>query len=293
VCDEASRSCKVCTATAGCGGATPVCNTAPVLGACVQCTADPHCGTGQRCLLSTFSCVASGDGGTGTPDAGKPDAGDLAGACASPCGGLTPACEPVSGLCVACMADADCGLGGQCDTDLFSCVQGQCITPPPPPQATCNPNCPEGFACQGGQCVLRGASGPVQVTLRWDTDTDLDLHVLEPTANGSCEISYSDPNRPLQAQPSSCGAVGSLDLDSNAGCALDHVNVENVIYPAGQPAPSGTYTVQVENFDACSVATTLPFEVTVRANGQVQVLCGVFAKNTAGQNKTVLTFTVP
>jgi hypothetical protein len=189
------------------------------------------------------------------------------------------------------MTDADCGVGGHCDADLLSCVQGHCITPPPPPQATCSPNCPEGFTCQGGQCVLRGASGPVQVTLRWDTDTDLDLHVTEPAPNGPCEISYSDPN--TTGQPSSCGAVGSLDLDSNAGCNLDHVNVENVIYPAGQSAPSGTYTVEVENFDPCAVTTTLPFEVTVRANGQVQVLCGAFPRNTGGQNKTVLTFTVP
>ena len=295
-CDGETGSCKVCTASAGCGGSTPVCNTAPALGACVQCTADGHCGTGQRCHLSTFSCVAAGNGGSpdaGALDAGAPGGGSTVSACSPACGGLTPRCEPASGLCVACIQDSDCGAGGQCDTSLFACVQGQCITPPPPPQATCATTCPEGFACQGGQCVLRGGSGPVQVTLRWDTDTDLDLHVFEPTSMGHCEISYSDPNQPAQGLPSSCGAVGSLDLDSNAGCALDHVNVENIIYPANQPAPSGTYTVQVENFDNCAVSGALPFEVTVRANGQLQVLCGSFPNNTAGANKTVLTFTVP
>jgi len=283
VCEGTSRTCKVCTAFAGCGGTTPVCNTAAPLGTCVQCTDNAHCGTGQRCLLSNFSCVPAPDGGA-PPDAGSPAA------CAPACGGLTPRCEPISGLCVACLADADCGAGGQCDTNLFACAPGQCITPPAPPQASCSPTCPEGFTCQGGACVLRGGNGEVQVTLRWDTDTDLDLHVLEPTANGSCEISYADPNR--LGQPSMCGAVGSLDLDSNAGCAIDGVNVENVIYPPG-PAPSGTYTVQVENFDACSVPGVLPFEVTVRANGQVQVLCGSFANGSSGANKTVLTFSVP
>ena len=292
VCDDVSRTCKVCTEGAGCGGATPVCNTATLLGACVQCTDSTHCGPGQRCNVGTFSCVPVVDGGSPAPgDAGvtPPDAG-LPEACNPACGGLTPRCEPISGLCVACMDDADCGTGGQCDTSLFACTQGQCITPPAPPQVSCTPTCPEGFACQNGTCALRGGSGEVQVTLRWDTDTDLDLHLLEPTANGSCEISYSDPNRP--GQPSQCGAVGSLDLDSNACCAIDGVNVENIIYPPG-PVPSGTYTVQVENFDACSVAGVLPFEVTVRANGQVQVLCGGFPNASGGANKTVLTFSVP
>ncbi|MBM4380539.1 MAG: hypothetical protein FJ086_14785, partial [Deltaproteobacteria bacterium] len=83
VCEGTSRTCKVCTAFAGCGGTTPVCNTAAPLGTCVQCTDNAHCGTGQRCLLSNFSCVPAPDGGA-PPDAGSPAA------CAPACGGLTP-----------------------------------------------------------------------------------------------------------------------------------------------------------------------------------------------------------
>ncbi len=291
VCDAQLRTCKVCTQGAGCGASTPVCNTATPLGTCVQCLDSTHCAAGLRCNPANFSCVPAldggstpADGGTSAPDAGTPSP------CSPACGGLAPRCEPISGQCVACTEDGDCGPGGQCDTSAFACTQGQCITPPVPPQVSCSPGCAEGFTCQNGACVLRGGNGDVQVTLRWDTDTDLDLHVFEPTANGSCEISYADPNRP--GQPSMCGAVGSLDLDSNAGCSIDHVNVENIIYPPG-PVPSGTYTVQVENYDDCSVSGTLPFEVTVRANGQVQVLCGSFANGSGGANKTVLTFTVP
>jgi uncharacterized protein YfaP (DUF2135 family) len=144
-------------------------------------------------------------------------------------------------------------------------------------------------------CVLNGGGGPVQVTVRWDTDTDVDLHLDEPLPGGGhCEIYYGDTG----GSSSGCGAVGELDLDSNAGCNIDNVNIENIIYPAGAPAPSGTYVVRVDYYDNCSVSTSIPYEIEVRANGQTTGWCDVFNASDAdsggaGSGRVITTFVVP
>jgi hypothetical protein len=85
----------------------------------------------------------------------------------------------------------------------------------------------EGLSCMNGSCVLNGAAGPVQVTVRWDTDTDVDLHLDEPLPDGGvCEIYYGDTG----GAASSWGAVGEL---SNAGCSIDGVDIENTSTPRG------------------------------------------------------------
>ena len=118
----------------------------------------------------------------------------------------------------------------------------------------------------------------------------------EPQPDGGvCEIYYSDTNNPPGS--SSCGAMGSLDLDSNAACSIDNVDIENVIYPSGAPTP-GTYTVRVDYFAQCSATGPVPYEVTVRANGATHVYCGSFLpteadNGSAGSGVTITTFTVP
>ena len=72
-------------------------------------------------------------------------------------------------------------------------------------------------------------TGDVQVTVTWDADSDLDLHVVEPSGE---EIFYGHP-------VSATG--GQLDLDSNAGCTLDHKRAENITWPTGK-APIGGVT---------------------------------------------------
>jgi hypothetical protein len=83
-------------------------------------------------------------------------------------------------------------------------------------------------------------TGDVQITLRWESDSDLDLHVVEPSGE---EIWYSDPG------PTETG--GQLDVDSNVGCDNDG-SVENVFWPEGD-MPLGEYEVQVVGFsvDGC------------------------------------------
>jgi hypothetical protein len=83
-------------------------------------------------------------------------------------------------------------------------------------------------------------TGDIQITLRWESAADLDLHVTEP--NGT-EIWYSDKG------PTSTG--GQLDVDSNVGCEEDG-SVENVFWPEGE-APQGQYLVEVDGYrvDGC------------------------------------------
>ena len=83
-------------------------------------------------------------------------------------------------------------------------------------------------------------TGDIQITLRWQSSADLDLHVTEP--NGT-EIWYSDKG------PTSTG--GRLDVDSNVNCE-ENGSVENVYWPVGQ-APEGQFHVEVDGYtvDGC------------------------------------------
>lgn len=294
LCDPATNSCKICTDTLGCSGATPVCLTianggfgrcmactvekgcvAPrqycdptvqPAGACVECRTSNDCSNGLVCDLDG-TCVVNdggfgGGGGSGGGGGGIVEFDDA---------GLTAHCLPFDGGAQACTTE-----------------------------------CQRGFVCVGGQCVLRGSAGPVQVTLRFPQDEDLDLHVVEPLGDGgSCEIWYGAPNIdasipipiPIPIPNRNCGAQGWLDLDSNPACRIDSVRIENVIYPASAPAPKGHYTVRVDYFQNCSAVGTVPYEVEVRANGQRRYYCGSFQhtqsdQGSAGSGVTVTTFDI-
>jgi hypothetical protein len=106
-------------------------------------------------------------------------------------------------------------------------------------------------------------AGTLQFSLSWDTATDVDLHVVEP---GGSEIFWA-------ARTSSSG--GQLDLDSNAGCAIDHVNNENVTWGSHAP-PSGSYVVRVDYWSACG-SNPANYVLTVNNCGQVQTFSGSFA----------------
>ena len=184
------------------------------------------------------------------------------------------------------------GTGG----GAFNCNAGRDAGPP----VVCTSGCQEGFHCEQGVCVLNGNSGPLQVTLRWNTGEDLDLHLIEPKGTSSCEIYYDLPNR--AGSTNACGAVGSLDLDSEAACVHDGVDIENIIYPPGMAAPSGKYIVRIDHYQNCNASlTAVPFEVEVRALGQTLGFCGVFRPSDsdwdtggqAGAGRTVMNFNMP
>lgn len=111
--------------------------------------------------------------------------------------------------------------------------------------------------CDGADTVV--GTGAVQVTLIWDTPTDLDLHVVEP--NGT-EIWYSARG------PSSTG--GYLDRDDNAACNADETpgGVENIYWPYSTGAPTGQYEVWISEYSACG-APAPSWTLQVRVDGQL------------------------
>jgi hypothetical protein len=300
ICDRSLGRCVACTATQGCSGATPVCNRLwqGGLGRCQVCTDD--------------------------------NAG---------CSGATPFCDvtitPAAG-CIGCRNSADCTTPGTvCDTfGTRSCVVDdggfgggaggggggtvnwgdggvttRCLPGSTPTPMTCTTECPKGYVCQGGRCILRGSSGPLQVTLRFRDAEDLDLYVVEPLPDGgTCEVFYQQPNvdagpppipLPFPLPPQvRCGAKGWLDLDSNAACRIDNVNVENIIYSPGVTPWSGRYVVRVNYWQNCSATGAVPYEVEVRVFGQTRYYCGSFQPNQAsgggiGAGRFVADFVIP
>jgi hypothetical protein len=103
---------------------------------------------------------------------------------------------------------------------------------------------------------------------------------------------------PFPLPTRTCGAKGWLDLDSNAKCdPLDGVRVENMIYSPGVTPTAGTYIVRVDYWEDCAPARTapIPYEVEVRANGDIRYYCGTLNRPTggsAGAGDTVTTFTL-
>ena len=123
-------------------------------------------------------------------------------------------------------------------------------------------------------------TGDVQVTLSWDVDSDVDLHVVAP---GGEEIFYGH-------RSSSSG--GTLDLDSNAGCTIDGIRNENITWPVGR-APRGVYTVRVDYWSSCAVART-EYSVRINNGGAVQIFTGSFTgggdAGGAGSGRQITTF---
>ena len=102
--------------------------------------------------------------------------------------------------------------------------------------------------------ILRVGSGDIQVSVSWDSPTDVDLHVVDPSSE---EVFFGN----LQA-----ASGGTLDLDSNAACSIDNVNNENVVWPPTR-APTGTYNIFLVYWSACTQPQT-NYVVTVLVKGQ-------------------------
>jgi hypothetical protein len=111
--------------------------------------------------------------------------------------------------------------------------------------------------------ITQVLTGDVQVNVHWDTDNDVDLHVVAP--NGE-EIYWGQPNG---------ASGGQLDLDSNAACDIDGVNNENIYWPTGG-APEGEYIVRVDLWASCN-NQDVDYRVTVVLGGaDISVFDGSF-----------------
>ncbi len=99
----------------------------------------------------------------------------------------------------------------------------------------------------------------VVFSLRWDTNVDLDLIVVTPDKH------VIDAKHPLTVPVDATGRIpaeaGVLDRDSNAGCAIDGVRYENLVFSNAQPK-SGVWGLYVDLFDACK-QPAVHFEVGV------------------------------
>jgi hypothetical protein len=93
-------------------------------------------------------------------------------------------------------------------------------------------------------------SGDLVVSLAWDTEADLDLHVVDPSG---VEIwshkptDYKPTTPPLPA--AEIAEYGHLDFDSNASCAIDGRRQENVVW--GNKLQTGHYIVRVDTTSLC------------------------------------------
>jgi hypothetical protein len=101
--------------------------------------------------------------------------------------------------------------------------------------------------------------GALVISLDWDTEADLDLHVVLPT-DGDAGVNEIWSRKPSGLATGTVGATvddgqaaGYLDFDSNSQCVIDGRRVENVIFPT--TAPSGHYIVRVDTFSLCSEVT--------------------------------------
>jgi hypothetical protein len=111
--------------------------------------------------------------------------------------------------------------------------------------------------------------GTLVVSLDWDTEADLDLHVTVPNATEPDVPVIVWAKEPLALPTSKAdgttiphtaaelAGAGFLDFDSNSMCVIDGRRQENLIFPEGTPAapaippPSGTYEVRVDAASLC------------------------------------------
>ena len=120
----------------------------------------------------------------------------------------------------------------------------------------------------------RAQTSETQVSLAWDGEADLDLHVVCP--DGTL-IHFN--------RRQGCGGV--LDVDMNAqGSTVSRTPVENVVWPNG--APPGTYKVRVHYYDQSERHAPVPFVVRVVVKGERREVRGV-ANSAAPQAVTEFT----
>ncbi len=98
-------------------------------------------------------------------------------------------------------------------------------------------------------------TGDIQVTLIWDTDSDMDLRVVDPSGY---EISHHQPE-------SESG--GRLDLDTIPATGDTGPHVENVFWPAGG-APSGRFFAYVQHYGS-NGTNPGPYTLEVRVGGEL------------------------
>jgi hypothetical protein len=115
-------------------------------------------------------------------------------------------------------------------------------------------------ASQGLSVDAAPVAGTLVVSLTWDTEADLDLHVVTPPSmpDGKPVELWSGnrttllPRSALEGGPytdEELATAGVLDFDSNSQCLIDGALAENVSWQV--PPPAGHYIVRVDTFSMC------------------------------------------
>jgi hypothetical protein len=130
--------------------------------------------------------------------------------------------------------------------------------------------------CWGARDTSVG-TGDVQITLTWQTNDDIDLHVFDPDGY---HIYFADPISTSRGQ-----------LDRDNMCADMIIGRPENIFWAEGTAPSGTYRVQVHYWSACETEKPVTWTVRTVIGGEVQTYTGTLTY--ADETQDVVTFTIP
>jgi len=150
--------------------------------------------------------------------------------------------------------------------------------------------------------------GELVIALDWDSDADLDLHVIDPTGSEAWSGDPNTWNPPPPGEPVDPNAFlsgGILDHDGNADCHRDGAPSEHVIWkqrdgsmgPVDPIIPPGDYTVRVETVSMCGDASTTWYVAAYRAGALIGAARGVstvddvLQPHGAGAGTTALRFT--
>jgi hypothetical protein len=136
------------------------------------------------------------------------------------------------------------------------------------------------------------------VSLSWDTQADLDLHLVIPDGTEIYSGKVNSVGRPSPGDTDSWKSGGILDYDSNGLCVIDGRRRENVYWT--QTPPSGHYIVRVETYSMCSEAqANWSVAITKGSDPALAIVHGVsrdsdtLAKRGRGAGLTAFEFDIP
>jgi hypothetical protein len=266
------------------------------LGALVGCSSDSATDVDEDGIAAIITAVQTASGVTGTLKTGAIPPGSSGPALTAPgtlssINGGTSAVQVSAGSAFQRLALAIEGVGGYYELFLpadvtsaqlfITLAQSVAEGTIPIRVAASDEGANYGPRANISATVTKVGAGDVQISLFWNTPSDVDLHVVGPSGE---EIYYAN-------RVSSTG--GTLDLDSNADCQIDNINNENVTWPSGT-SPSGTYRVLVDYWSSCDADET-DYVVTINVAGRApQVFQGTFTgdgdRGGQGDGRLITTF---